>query len=129
MTHPLVDLVAVLALLQFFVFAALVGRARGRYGVAAPAVTGHPVFERFHRVQMNTLELLPMLLGGLYLAARYWPPTWVAAAGVVYLVGRLLFARAYIADPATRGPGFLLSLLPCLALLLAAGWGALRAAL
>lgn len=123
----LVDLVALLALLQYFVFSALVGRARGRYGVQAPAVTGHEMFERAYRVQMNTLELLVMLLPALYVAARYWSPTLVAAVGAVYLVGRLLYQRSYMAEPRGRGAGFVLSALPCLLLVGAGLLGALRA--
>jgi len=37
--------------------------------VKAPAVSGHEMFERVYRVQMNTLELMVLLLPGLYLGA------------------------------------------------------------
>jgi len=121
-----IELVTVLALIQYLVFGALVGRARGRYGVKAPATTGHEVFERTYRVQMNTLETLVVFLPALWLAARYWSPAWVAAVGAVYLVGRILYARLYIANPASRGMGYLLSVLPIMALLLAALVGVLR---
>lgn len=122
----LVDLVALLALVQYFVFASLVGRARTRFGVVAPAVTGHEQFERAYRVQMNTLELLVLLLPALYLAARWWPPAAVAAVGAVYLVGRIVYQRAYVAAPRSRGLGFLLSIVPCVVLLVAALAGVLR---
>ena len=72
-----VDIVAMLALLQYLVFGAQVGSARGKYGVKAPAVTGHEMFERAYRVQMPTLELLVMLLPALYVAARYWSPRYL----------------------------------------------------
>lgn len=108
----LVHLVALLAVLQYLVFGALVGRARGRYGVKAPAVTGHELFERAYRIHMNTLELLVALLPTMYIAARYWPPAWVAGAGVVYLVGRVLYWQAYSKDPDRRALGFLLSIAP-----------------
>jgi len=124
---PLVDLVAVSALLQFFVFAGLVGRARGKYGVHAPAVTGHEMFERAYRVQMNTLELLVLFLPGLYIAAKYWPDSYVAGCGVLYLAGRVLYQQAYMSAPAKRGPGFLLSIAPCFALLIAGLAGAVLA--
>jgi hypothetical protein len=119
-----VAIVAVLALLQYIWFAMLVGRARGKYGVNGPAVTGHPVFERYFRVQMNTLELLIALLPGLWLFAHYVDPTGSAVLGAVYLVGRLLYLRSYVSDPARRGAGFGLSILPILALLLGALVGA-----
>jgi uncharacterized membrane protein YecN with MAPEG domain len=124
----LVDIVAALALLQYLVFGGLVGRARGRYGVKAPAVTGSEMFERAYRVQMNTLELLVALLPALYLAARYWPPAFAAAAGAVYLVGRLIYAQAYVKDPARRGLGFLLSIAPVFVLVVAGLGAAVRSA-
>jgi uncharacterized MAPEG superfamily protein len=114
---PFVALVAVLALLQYILFAILVGRARGKFGVNGPAVTGHPVFERYFRVQMNTLELLIALLPGLGLFAYYVSPTWAAVLGAVYLVGRFVYLRSYVADPASRGIGFGLSMLPIMSLL------------
>lgn len=122
----LIEIVSVLALAQYLVFGALVGRARGTYGVHAPAVTGHVLFERWYRVQMNTLELLVVLLPALWLAARHWSPTWVAAIGAVYLLGRTLYAVAYVRDPKTRALGFMLSLVPVALLLAAALLGALR---
>ena len=87
----LIDLVALLALVQLLVFAVLVGRARGQYGVKAPAVSGHEMFERAYRVQMNTLELIVLLLPSLYIAGKYWSSDFVAACGVLYLVGRLMY--------------------------------------
>lgn len=124
----LVDIVALIALFQFFVFAALVGRARGRYGVKAPAVTGHEMFERAYRVQMNTLELLVLFIPGLYIAARYWPAGYVAACGAVYVVGRMVYQQAYMSAPDKRGLGFLVSIAPCFALLIAGLAGAAIAA-
>ena len=91
----------------------------------APAIVGDEHFERSYRVQMNTLELLVAFIPGLYVAARYWPETFVALLGVVYLIGRFLFARAYVADPRRRGPGFLVSMLPIGVLVISALVGAL----
>lgn len=112
-----IDLVAALAVLQFFVFGIMVGAARTKYDVKAPATSGHPMFDRLYRVQMNTLELLIGLLPAMYLAARYWSPNLVAAGGVVYLVGRLVYLRAYTKDPASRALGFGLSVFPILTML------------
>jgi uncharacterized membrane protein YecN with MAPEG domain len=115
-----VDLVAILALLQLLVFGVLVGRARTQYGVNAPAVTGHEMFERAYRVQMNTLEVIVLLLPALYLAARHWNPSYVAACGAVYLVGRIVYWRAYMAAPSSRSLGFFLTIAPVFVLLLSA---------
>jgi hypothetical protein len=121
-----VDIVTILAVLQFIVFAAKVAGARGRFGVKAPATTGNEIFERHFRVQQNTLEQLLGLLPGLYLFSRYWNPLYAAALGIVYLVGREVYAATYVKDPAKRSAGFGLSILPILILLVGALIGAIR---
>jgi glutathione S-transferase len=82
-----VEIVTVLALLQYLFFGVRVARARGTYGVKAPAITGHEMFERLYRVHMNTLELMAIFIPALWLAARHWPTAVVAAVGAVYLWG------------------------------------------
>ncbi|TAK99311.1 MAG: MAPEG family protein [Aquabacterium sp.] len=123
-----IEIVTVIALLQYIVFGALVGRARGKYGVSAPAVTGHEMFERYYRVQMNTLELLAVFLPALWLAARHWSPAVMAAIGMVFVVGRTVYLRSYTTDPASRSLGFGLSIGPTVILLIAGLIGALLAA-
>lgn len=120
-----VDIVAVFAVLQFVFFSVLVGRARGKYGVHAPAVTGHALFERAYRIQMNTLEQVVVFLPALFLAANYWSNAVVGGVGLVYLVGRFVYWQAYMAAPERRAVGFALSVLPSLGLLLAALVGAI----
>ena len=115
----LVDIVAMVAILQYLAFGSLVGKARGQYGVKAPAVSGNEQFERVYRVQMNTLELLVAFLPALYAAAKYWPDWAVAGLGAVYVVGRVIYWRAYVTIPANRGLGFVLSIGPVMALALA----------
>lgn len=112
-----VDLVAVLAIVQLIFFGVLVGRARGTYGIKAPAVSGHEMFERAYRVQMNTLELMVAFLPALFIAGRYWPQAYVAGAGAVYVVGRFIYWRSYVVAPRSRALGFALSMIPILALL------------
>ncbi len=124
-----VDIVTALAVLQFIGFGFRVGSARAKYGVSAPAVTGHEVFERHFRVQMNTLEQLVVLIPGLYLFARYFDPRIAAALGVVYLVGREIYAAAYVKNPKKRGPGFGLSMLGSTTLIVGGLVGAIRALL
>jgi uncharacterized MAPEG superfamily protein len=118
-----VAFVILLALIQYVVFGVLVGRARGRYGVKAPAVTGHEVFERYHRVHQNTLELLVVFVPAIWLFGTYLSPSWAAGLGLVYLVGRVLYLRGYVADAAKREFGFGVSMLPIIALLVGALWG------
>jgi glutathione S-transferase len=118
MLMPYTDIVTVLALLQFVWFAMLVGQARGKYGIKAPAVTGNEIFERHFRVQQNTLELLILFVPGLYLFSHYFNPLWAAGLGVVYLIGRQLYATSYVKDPSSRSAGYGLSALPTLILIL-----------
>ncbi len=112
-----VDIVTALALLQFVYFGIQVGRARERFGVKAPAITGNDQFERSFRVQQNTLESIVVFLPSLYLFSRYFNPLWAAGLGVVYLIGRQVYAAAYVKDPAKRSLGYGLTVLPILALL------------
>ena len=121
-----IHLVTLLALLEYLLFIGLVGRARGMYGIKAPATTGHELFERYFRVQMNTLELLIVFVPALWMAAAYWNPAWVSALGAVYVAGRLFYLREYVADPRSRTLGYVLSTAPIILLLAGAGIGVLR---
>ena len=121
-----VNIVGLLALIQMLVFAHLVGHARGQYGIKAPATTGHPTFEAWFRVQGNTVEMAIVFLPALWLAAGYWQPRYVALVGLVYLVGRALFAQGYVKHPDKRGLGFGISYLAVAVLIIAALVGAVR---
>lgn len=124
-----VALVVVAALLQFFYFALQVGRARGKYEVHAPAVSGHPTFERHYRVQMNTQEQLVMFVPAIVVFAYWVRPDVAAGLGVVYLVGRAIYAKSYIDDPKKRGLGFMLTVLPSLIMLIGGAVGAVMSLL
>lgn len=114
-----INLVTLCALLEYFIFAWLVGVARAKYGVKAPATTGHEVFERYFRVQQNTLELLILFVPALWIAAQYWNPAWMAGVGAIYVLGRIVYFRGYVSAPAARHNGFLLSIWPVAVLLVA----------
>jgi len=107
-----VDLVTLLAVIQFFCFAFFVGKARVKYGIRAPAVSGSIEFERYFRVQQNTLETLIMFLPSLWIAAHYWSTSSMALIGAVYLVGRVLYFFSYVRDPTRRTLGYALSIGP-----------------
>jgi glutathione S-transferase len=123
---PFVNIVTALALLQFLVFGFRVGGARERLGIKAPATTGHETFERLYRVHMNTLEMLIAFLPGLYLFSNYFNPLIAAGLGVPYLAGREIYAAAYVKEPKKRGPGFGLSFLPTVVLIVGGLVGAVR---
>ena len=122
-----VDIVTALALLQFIVFGFKVGRARGRYGIKAPAISGNETFERYFRVQQNTLEQLIVFLPGLYLFSHYYSPLVAAGIGVIYLIGREVYSMTYVKDPAKREIGYGLTFLPTVVLVLGGLFGAVRA--
>lgn len=119
-----VIIVVALALIQYTVFGAMVGKARGTYKVEAPAVHGNPVFERYYRVHMNTLESLIMFLPAIFMFAMYVNAEIAAGLGVVFIIGRQVYARAYVKDPKSRGLGFMLTLLPSAVMAIGAMIGA-----
>lgn len=112
--------VACLALLFTFVLTALVGRARGRHGVKAPATTGHPQFERWFRVQQNTIEQLVVFLPALLLFGAFVDSRVGAAIGLAWIAGRAHYAWSYVRDPERRGPGMVVTLLATATLLIGA---------
>jgi hypothetical protein len=126
---PLVQIVLTLALVQFLFFCFAVGKARGTYKVAAPATTGNEMFERYFRVQMNTLELLVIFIPSTLISAQYFGAYVVAGLGVIYLIGRMIYFTNYVKDPKSRSMGYGLSALPVIVLLAGALVGAVRAAI
>lgn len=128
MTHlpALVTLLTVLLLLGTMW---AVGHARDKYGIKAPAITGDPAFERAYRVQMNTLEQTVMFLPTLWLAADYGFTGWAGVAGLVWIVGRIWYAIAYLGDAGKRGPGFMLGMIAWAVVLVMAVFGVGRAVL
>ena len=111
-------IVTVLALIEYFVFGILVGRARGMYGVPAPATTGNEVFERYFRAHQNTLEQLALFLPSLWMFGHAVSEIWAAGLGLIWIIGRAVYFRAYVSEPASRGAGFALTALPMLVLLI-----------
>jgi glutathione S-transferase len=100
-------LITCLAILFYFFTCAKVARARIKFGVKLPAITGDPDFERVFRVQMNTLEWLPIFLPSLWLFAIYISDPFAAALGLVWIAGRILYMNGYLQAAEKRGPGFL----------------------
>jgi glutathione S-transferase len=99
-------IVTCLAVLAYFFTGIRVSRARAAFGIKAPAITGNPDFERAFRVQMNTLEWMPIFLPSLWLFAIYISDGIAAAIGLVWIVGRILYMAGYAQAANKRGPGF-----------------------
>jgi len=124
---PYVHLVIALALVEFLLFGLAVARARARYGVPAPATSGNPAFERYFRVQMNTLEQLVIFVPSILLFAHYVGAYVAAALGLLFVVGRAIYFQGYTKAAEGRHLGFTLSVVPNVVLLVGGLLGAARA--
>jgi glutathione S-transferase len=113
-------LVTCVAILVYFFTSIQVARARARFGIKAPAISGNPDFERVFRVQMNTLEWMPIFLPSLWLFAIYISDPIAAAIGVVWIAGRVLYMTGYSQAADKRGRGFGIQALAAIALWLGA---------
>lgn len=113
-------LVTLLAIALYFYTGILVAKARGKYGVKAPATTGNPDFERMFRVQMNTLEWMPIFLPLLWLFAIYVNDWGAALLGLVWIAGRVLYIRGSSAAADKRHRGFSIQAFASSALLIGA---------
>ena len=124
-------LVTCLAILFYFFTSLRVGKARATVGVKAPATSGNPDFERVFRVQMNTLEWMPIFLPLLWLFAIHNSDTIAALVGLVWIAGRVLYMTGYSQAAEKRETGFFIQALACVVLLLGAlgaiGWQLIHA--
>lgn len=118
-----------LALVEYMTFSMLVGRARGKFNVPAPATTGNPEFERTFRVHQNTLEQLIVFVPSALIFGRFVSAPIACLLGLVFIAGRALYFRGYVAEASKRGLGFGVGFLANAALLLGAVIGALAKAL
>jgi glutathione S-transferase len=100
----------------YFWTGVMAGWARAKYKVPAPAMDGPLAFQSAQRVQANTLEQLPLVLAPLWLCAMYLGDAWAAAGGLLWCLGRILYALGYYRDPSKREAGFVIGMLACGAL-------------
>jgi glutathione S-transferase len=100
-----VEIVILLALIEYMVLGFLVARARAKYGVKAPAITGPEAFDRTFRVHQNTLEALIVFLPALWLFGIYVSASVAAGLGLLWIIGRAMYAWGYLAAAEKRGPG------------------------
>jgi uncharacterized membrane protein YecN with MAPEG domain len=118
--HSWVAIVTIVALLVYVWMIARIGGARRKAGIHAPTMTGDPILERHIRVQANTLEWLPLFLPSLWLFAIYWSDLVATILGVIWIVGRIVYALGYVADPGKREAGFIIQALATAILLFGA---------
>ena len=103
-----VALLTVIVLFEYGIFSLMVGIARGRTGVDAPAINGNEEFERYFRVQQNTLERLIMFLPALWIFSYYINPIAGVSIGAFFAIGRLMYFLGYTKDAKKRVAGFLI---------------------
>ena len=107
----------------YFWTGVMAGWARGKYKVMAPSMDGPLPFQSAQRVQANTLEQLPLVLAPLWLCAIYLGDAWAAGGGLLWCVGRILYALGYYRDPAKREFGFIVGMTACGALVAGSALG------
>lgn len=112
-------IVILFALIQYLVFTLKTGTSRPKRQVHAPKISGDDYWERLFRVQQNTMEQLVVFIPAIIAFAHYVSSTWVLLPGVCFLLGRQLYATAYIKDPESRTLGFALTFFSNVALVLA----------
>ncbi len=117
---PWTSLVTASTLLVYLVLTINVGRARAKYKVPVPQMSGEPNFERVLRVQQNTLEQMVLFLPALWLFSFYVNPLWGAGIGTVWVLGRIIYAWGYYQAAEKRGIGFAISSMSGIVLLLGA---------
>ncbi len=123
---PWVALVTVGALILYMFVTTKVGSARAKYGVPAPTMTGPPDFERVVRVHYNTLEQLVVFLPALWLFGHFVSDRYAAALGLVWIVGRVLFAWGYYQAADKRSLGFGIAIMATIVLVIGSLIGIVR---
>jgi glutathione S-transferase len=114
----LVILATILSLLVYLWTSLKVGSARAQHNVKAPAISGSADFERVFRVQQNTMEQIVLFLPSLWLFHMLFAGIWAGLIGLVWPIGRVIYALAYYRDAEKRGFGMWLTFLPAIILLL-----------
>ena len=106
-TYPGLEMILILALLEYTILGIRVGRARHRYGIEAPATTGNPDFERYFRVHENTLDGLIVFTDAVWTFALEVNYHFAVALGALFLIARIIYASGYLSAANKRAPGAL----------------------
>ena len=115
--------ITLLNVLVLFFAMGMVGRARGKYGIKAPATSGHESFECAHRAHMNTVEQTVMFLPVLWIASLNGYEVWAHYLGAAWIIGRIWYVLGYNKAASARSGGFLISFLAFLGLFLLSALG------
>ncbi|XP_053437875.1 microsomal glutathione S-transferase 2 isoform X1 [Nycticebus coucang] len=102
--------VSILSACQQSYFALHVGKARLKYKVTPPAVTGSLEFERIFRAQQNCVEFYPIFLITLWMAGWYFSEVFATCLGLMYIYARHLYFWRYSEAAKKRITAFQLSM-------------------
>ncbi|XP_020835770.1 microsomal glutathione S-transferase 2 [Phascolarctos cinereus] len=102
--------VSILSTCQQIFFARQVGKAREKYKITPPAVTGSPAFERVFRAQQNCLEFYPLFLVTFWMAGWFFNQVLAALFGLAYLYARHRYFFGYSESANERLTGFQMSM-------------------
>lgn len=105
-------IVSALALLVYYFTLFKAGMARGRFNVPAPSHDGPEEYQRYVRAHLNTLEHLALFLPGIWLFAFAVSPVWAAGIGIIWPIGRLMYALGYYENADKRSIGLYISMPP-----------------
>ena len=124
MAYQLTALVTLAMVATYFWTGLMVGAARGKHGVKAPAIEGPEDFNRVHRAHVNTLEQFAAMVPAMWVFAYAVGDTWAALLGLVWVVGRIAYVTGYVSAADKRGTGFMIGL-AALAIAVVGGAGAI----
>lgn len=122
-TMTLTAAITIALLIEYFVFTMLVGVARKKTGVKAPAITGDSFFEATLRIQQNTLEQLIYVIPSLWICSYFFHELFAFIAASIFFLGRIIFCIGYRKAPEKRAIGFIMGWLGSIALILGGCWG------
>jgi glutathione S-transferase len=111
-------IITLLAVVMTVAFGIRVSVLRGKYKIDPPATTGNPAFERAYRIHANTIEAMVVFLPMLWLGAMLYSETIAFWLGIGWLVGRVGYMVGFTMDPKKRVPGFAISALCVLGLMI-----------
>jgi len=115
--------VTILTAIVLYYTMVVVGRTRKTHNIWPPAMSGHADVDRALRVQGNTVEQVVIFLPLLWVATLYFHGWIPAALGLVWCIGRVLYAIGYMKEASKRGPGFAIASIATMALLVLSIWG------
>ena len=95
-------LVTVVALAQVMFFQGRVARARNTFNVQGPATSGHPMWERYNRVHLNTIENVVVFLPLIWVCGLFFNVFVAGVLGVLFIAARAIYARGYLSEPPSR---------------------------